>query len=417
MSEPTSSPRKAALVFIFLVVLIDVLAFGLIIPVLPHLVEEFTGTTAQAALWIGVFGTVFAAIQFLSSPIQGALSDRYGRRPVILLSCLGLGIDFVIMALAPSLWWLLVARVFSGVFSASFTTANAYVADVVPADQRAKSYGMIGAAFGVGFTIGPVLGGWLGELDLRLPFWFAAGLALLNFLYGLFVLPESLPPQSRARRFDWSAARPHAAIMLIARYPAIIGLAAVVFIANLAHYVYPSVFVLFADVRYGWGPAQVGWVLFLVGVCSVIVNVALVGRVARLLGERRALILGLCCGVVGFLVYTFASSGWLFLLGVPVSALWAMAAPASQALITRQVDVDMQGRIQGALMSLVSVAGILAPIAFASVFGLFISERAPVEFPGAPWLLAALLLAVAVLIAWRYAPRPAADAARQIAGA
>lgn len=405
MSEPTSQRRKAALVFIFLVVLIDVLAFGLIIPVLPHLVEEFTGSTASAALWIGVFGTVFAAIQFLCAPIQGALSDRHGRRPVILLSCLGLGLDFVVMALAPTLWWLLLARVFSGVFSASFTTANAYVADIIAPDQRAKSYGMIGAAFGLGFTIGPVVGGWLGEFDLRMPFWFAAGLALLNFCYGLFVLPESLPPQARAKRFDWSAVRPHAAIVLLARYPAIIGLAAVVFIANLAHYVYPSVFVLFADVRYGWGPWQVGWVLFLVGVCSVIVNVAVVGRAVRALGERRALMAGLSCGALGFVVYAFAPSGWIFLLGLPVSALWAIASPASQALITRQVEPGMQGRVQGALMSLVSVAGILAPVSFASVFGLFIGTRAPVHFPGAPWLLAALLLAVAVLIARRHAPR------------
>src|SRR5690606_28346982 len=251
---------------------------------------------------------------FISAPIQGALSDRYGRRPVILFSCLGLGLDFAIMALAPTLWWLLLARVFSGVFSASFTTANAYVADIIAPDQRAKSYGLIGAAFGVGFTIGPVLGGWLGEVDLRLPFWFAAGLALLNFCYGLFVLPESLAPASRAKRFDWSAARPHAAVTLIGRYPGIVGLAAVVFIANLAHYVYPSVFVLFADVRYGWGPWQVGWVLFLVGVCSVIVNVAVVGRTGKALGERRALIFGLACGVAGFVVYAFAPQGWIFLL-------------------------------------------------------------------------------------------------------
>ncbi len=404
MTTP-AAPRKAALAFIFLVVLIDVLAFGLIIPVLPHLVEQFTGSKAQAALWIGIFGTLFAAIQFVCSPIQGALSDRYGRRPVILLSCLGLGLDFVIMALAPGLWWLLLARVFSGLFSASFTTANAYIADITPPEQRARNYGLIGAAFGLGFTLGPVLGGWLGEIDLHLPFWFAAGLALLNFCYGLFVLPESLAPASRAQRFDWSAARPLAAIRLIGRYPAIIGLAGVVFIANLAHYVYPSVFVLFADVRYGWGPWQVGWVLFVVGVCSVIVNVAVVGRAVKAMGERRALIFGLSCGVVGFLVYAFASSGWMFLAGVPVSALWAMAGPASQALITRQVAVDMQGRIQGALMSLVSVAGILAPIAFASIFGLFISDHAPVAFPGAPWMLAALLLLVAVLIAARYAPR------------
>src|SRR5690606_21954915 len=277
-------------------------------------------------------------------------------------------------------------------------------------------------------------------------FWFAAGLALVNFCYGLFVLPESLPPQSRATRFDWRAIRPYAAILLIGRYPRIVGLAAVVFIANLAHYVYPSVFVLFADVRFGWGPWQVGWVLFLVGVCSVIVNAAVVGRVVRAMGERRALIFGLCCGTIGFAVYAFAPQGWIFLLGLPVSALcerralifglcggasgfavcafapqgwiflrglpvsalWAIAAPASQALITREVDVDMQGRIQGALMSLVSVAGIIAPIAFASVFGLFIGERAPVEFPGAAWALAGLLLALGAVIAWRHAPRHAA---------
>jgi MFS transporter, DHA1 family, tetracycline resistance protein len=405
---PARAPRKAALAFIFLVVLIDVLAFGLVIPVLPHLVTEFTGSEAGAALWIGIFGTVFAAIQFVSAPIQGALSDRYGRRPVILLSCLGLGLDFMIMALAPSLWWLLLARVFSGVFSASFSTANAYVADITPPELRARRYGLIGAAFGVGFIIGPVIGGWLGAIDLRWPFWFAAALALLNFCYGLFVLPESLPPEKRAARFDWISARPHASLLFLRRYPAIWGLAAVVFIANLAHYVYPSVFVLFADVRFGWGPREASWVLALVGVCSVIVNVLVIGRVVKAFGERRALLFGLSCGVAGFVVYAFAPTGWVFLLGLPVSALWALAAPSTQALITRQVDVDMQGRVQGALMSLVSVAGIVAPIGFASVFGLFISERAPVAFPGAPWMLAASLLAVALFIAWRHARAPSA---------
>ena len=329
MSEPASSPRKAALVFIFLVVLIDVLAFGLIIPVLPHLVEEFTGSTATAALWIGVFGTVFAAIQFLSSPVQGALSDLYGRRPVILLSCLGLAVDFVIMALAPSLWWLLLARVFSGVFAASFSTANAYVADVVAPEARAKSYGMIGAAFGLGFTIGPVIGGWLGEIDLRMPFWFAAGLALVNFCYGLFVLPESLPPQSRATRFDWRAIRPYAAILLIGRYW-IVGLAAVVFIANLAHYVPERKrAVRRRALRLGAG-RWAGAVP--VGVCSVIVNVVVVGRVVRASGGRADL--RPSRGAVGPAVYAFAP-GWVFLLGLPVSALWAIAAPASQSLTRR----------------------------------------------------------------------------------
>ncbi len=280
--------RRAALVFIFITVLIDVLSFGLIIPVLPHLIEQFVGgDTAHAAYWVAAFGFVFAAIQFVTSPIQGALSDRFGRRPVILLSCLGLGLDFVFMALAPSLMWLLVGRIISAITSASFTTANAYVADVTPADQRAKSFGMIGAAFGVGFIIGPLIGGQLGSIDLRLPFWFAAGLALLNFLSGWFVLPESLPKEKRSPKFDWSHANPLGSLYLLKRYPQVFGLAAVVFLANLAHYVYPSIFVLFADYQYTWGPREVSYVLAVVGVFNVIVNIGLVGRAARLLRDQR----------------------------------------------------------------------------------------------------------------------------------
>ncbi|WP_425493557.1 TCR/Tet family MFS transporter [Marilutibacter chinensis] len=404
----TGAKRRAALVFIFFVVLIDVLAFGLIIPVLPKLIEQFAGgDTAHAAYWVGAFGTIFAAIQFVTSPIQGALSDRFGRRPVILLSCLGLGLDFVFMALAPTLAWLLVGRIIAGITSASFTTANAYVADVVPPEQRAKSYGMIGAAFGIGFTVAPAIGGWLGEIDLRLPFWFAAGLALLNFAYGLFVLPESLPKERRSPRFDWSHANPVGSIGLLRQYPMVLGLAAVVFLANLAHYVYPSVFVLFAGYRFGWGPQEVGLVLLVVGVCSIIVNAVLVGQAVQRLGERRTLLLGLSCGVVGFTIYGLTGNGWLWLLGIPVSALWALAAPATQALITREVGPQVQGRIQGALMSLVSMAGILGPTLFAGSFGYFIDDASPVHLPGAPWLIAGVLLACAVAIAWWKAPRAA----------
>lgn len=415
MTAPLQQPRvrRAALAFIFITVLVDVLAFGVIIPVLPHLVQQFVGGRIDtAAYWIGAFGVMFALIQFVTAPIQGALSDRYGRRPVILLSCLGLGLDFIFMALAPSLAWLFVGRIISAMTSASFTTANAYIADVTPPEQRAKSYGMIGAAFGVGFIIGPLIGGWLGEIGLRWPFWFSAGLALLNFAYGLFVLPESLPPERRTTRFDWAHANPLGAIKLLRSYPQVFGLAAVVFIANLAHYVYPSVFVLFADYAYHWGQKEVGYVLALVGVFSVIVNVALVGRVVKHFGERRALLASLACGAIGFAIYGIADSGWIFLLGLPVSALWAISAPATQALITRQVGADVQGRIQGALMSLVSMAGIVGPAIFAGSFGYFIGDSAPVHLPGAPWFIAALLLGVAVLIAWRHAhgPAPAAVA-------
>ena len=401
---PSSGKRRAALIFIFITVLIDVLAFGVIIPVLPGLVRQFTGGDfVQAAWWIGLFGFLFAAIQFISAPIQGALSDRYGRRPVILLSCLGLGVDFMLMALAQSLPWLLVARIFSGVFSASFTTANAYIADVTAPEHRARAFGMIGAAFGLGFIVGPVVGGQLGTVDLRAPFWFAAGLSLLNFLYGWFVLPESLPKEKRTARFDWAHANPLGSLLLLKKYPQVFGLAAVVFLANFAHYVYPVVFVLFAEYEYRWNEQQVGFVLAAVGVSSVIVQGGLVGPLVKRLGERRALLFGLGCGVLGFVIYGIAEAGWFFLIGLPVSALWGLAGPATQSLITRQVGADAQGRVQGALMSLVSLAGVFAPLAFAGTFGLFISKQAPAHLPGAAWLLAALLLFCAFIVGWRYA--------------
>lgn len=417
----TSGARKAALAFIFVTVLIDVIAFGVIIPVLPHLVQEMVGgDLSVAAYWTGVFAFAFSVVQFFCTPIQGALSDRFGRRPVILLSCLGLGADFVFMALAPTLAWLFVGRLLSAATSASFSTANAYIADVVPADQRAKSFGMIGAAFGLGFIVGPLIGGVLGDVDHRLPFWFAAGLALLNFLYGLFVLPESLPRERRSPRFDWKHARPMGGVKMLLEYPRIWGLVAVVFVANFAHYVYPSTFVLFADAAFGWKEKQAGYVLAAVGVLSVIVNVALVGRLVKALGERRALLLGLACGTVGFVMYGLAGAGWMFLLGLPVSALWAIAAPATMALITRQVPADVQGRIQGSLGSLVSLAGIVAPGLFAGAFGFFIGPHAPVRLPGVAFLIAALLLAVAALVAWRFTdaahlPASAQDNAEAVA--
>lgn len=406
MAATPAPARRAALAFIFVTVLIDVLAFGLIIPVLPGLIQDFNGgNTENAAYWVAVFGTVFATIQFVTSPIQGALSDRYGRRPVILLSCLGLGLDFILMALAPTLWWLLVGRILSAITSASFTTANAYIADVTAPAERAKAFGMIGAAFGLGFIVGPLMGGVLGDIDLRLPFWGAAVLALVNFVYGVFVLPESLPPEARSRSFDWSHANPFGSIVLLRRYPQVLGLAAVVFLANLAHYVYPSVFVLYADFRYDWQEKQVGYVLAVVGVFSVIVNAVLVSRVVAALGERRTLLLGLSCGVVGFMLYGMADVGWLFLVGLPISALWALAAPATQALITREVGADVQGRIQGALMSLTSLGGIVGPTLFAGSFGWFIGAHSPVKHPGVPWFIAGGLLGLGVLIAWRSAPR------------
>jgi len=306
------------------------------------------------------------------------------------------------MALAPSLAWLFAGRLISAVAAASFTTANAYIADVSAPEQRARSFGMIGAAFGLGFIIGPLLGGMLGDIQHRLPFWCAAGLSLLNFCYGLFVLPESLPKEKRSARFDWQHAKPMGGVKLLRDYPQIWGLVGVAFLANFAHYVYPSTFVLFADAAFGWKVKQAGYVLAGVGALSVIVNVGLIGWLVKQLGERRALLLGLCCGVTGFLIYGLAPAGWVFLLGMPISALWALAGPSTQALITRQVPADMQGRVQGAMTGLVALAGIVAPLLFATSFGYFIGPTPPLHLPGIAFLLASALLALAAWVGWRY---------------
>lgn len=414
MTEPAHGARKAALIFIFVTVLIDILAFGLIIPVLPHLVKQFAGgateaaKTVSAAHWIGLFGFVFSLIQFVTAPIQGALSDRFGRRPVILLSCFGLGVDFIFMALADSLPWLFVGRVISAVFSASFTTANAYIADITPPEKRAQAFGMLGAAFGLGFIIGPALGGWLSVIDLRFPFWGAAFLALCNFVYGWFVLPESHPREDRSPTFDWRHANPLGSLKLLRSYPQIWGLAAVVFLINLAHFVYPNVFVLFADYRYGWQPETVGIVLAVVGVCGVIVQAGLVKHAVAAWGERRALLFGLSAGVIGFSIYGWAPTGMLFLMGIPIMAFWGFAMPSTQALVTKQVDRTMQGRVQGALSSLMSLAGIIAPQFYTGIFAWFIGKNAPSHQPGAPFWAAGLLLVVALVMAWRFARAPQA---------
>ncbi|WP_242112760.1 TCR/Tet family MFS transporter [Luteimonas aquatica] len=403
-TPPASGARRAALVFIFVTVLIDILAFGLIIPVLPRLVKQFAhGDIISALHWTGVFGLMFSLIQFLSAPIQGALSDRFGRRPVILLSCLGLGIDFIFMALANSMPWLFVGRVISAVTSASFTTANAYIADVTPPDKRAQAFGMIGAAFGLGFIVGPVMGGWLGHFDLRWPFWGAALLALCNFVYGWFVLPESLKPEHRSPSFDWKHANPFGSLQLLRGYPQIWGLVAVVFLINMAHYVYPSVFVLFADYRFNWGPEKVGSVMAFVGICGVVVQAVLVKHAVASWGERRALLVGLSAGVIGFTIYGWAPTGLLFLIGVPIMAFWGFAMPATQALVTRQVAANVQGRVQGALASLASLAGILAPVFYTNVFAWFIEPTTPVHLPGAPFWAAALMMVAAIGVAWRFA--------------
>jgi DHA1 family tetracycline resistance protein-like MFS transporter len=405
MSSPNPvAPRRGAVVFIFVTLLLDSLALGVSVPVFPKLVLTFEGgDTASAAAVFGAFGTVFALMQLFCAPLLGALSDRFGRRPVILLSIFGLGFDYVLMALAPTLGWLFVGRVVSGICAANFSTAGAYIADVTPPDKRAASFGMLGAAFGVGFTLGPALGGLLGSVSLRLPFWVAAGLTLANAVYGLAILPESLPRERRVP-FRWREANPLGALALLRSIPVVFGLAGVVFLHRLAHDVQPSMFVLYTGYRYGWDERTVGLVLMGVGVLGALLSAGAVGPVVKRIGERRALLLGLASGALGFSAYGLAATGAAFLTFLPVVALWGgFTGPALQALITRRVDPSEQGRLQGALASLGSVASVLAPGLFTGVFAAAVRGDAPPVLPGAPFLLAGALLALSFALALRVA--------------
>jgi len=395
-SHPTPGPRQAAVIFIFITILLDMLALGMVIPVLPELVKQFRGgDTVSAATTLGWFGTVWAFMQFVASPIIGALSDRFGRRRVVLMSNFGLGCDYVLMALAPTLGWLFVGRVISGITSSSIATAYAYIADVTPAEQRAKSFGLMGAAFGIGFVLGPALGGVLGQYDPRLPFWVAAGFSLTNAMYGLFVLPESLPMERRSP-FRWRTAHPIASLRLLRSYPGLGWFGAMHFLYYVAHMSLPSVFVLYADYRYGWDSRHVGYTLAAVGVSGAIVQGGLVGPLVRSLGERGALVLGLLCGAIGFSIYGLAPTGGVFLLGIPVMALWGLYTPSAQSLMTRRVGLSQQGQLQGALSSVTGIANMISPALFSFTFAAALSTFRSWRLPGAPFLLAAAILVIAL---------------------
>lgn len=403
MNQAQSSvpPRQAAVFFILVTVVLDMLSFGIIIPVLPKLVEEFLGgDTAQAAEIYGLMTTSWALMQFVCSPIQGALSDRFGRRPVVLLSNLGLGLDFILMALAPSLSWLFAGRVISGIASSSFSTAGAYIADVTAPEKRAAAFGLMGVSFGLGFVLGPAVGGLLGAVDPRWPFWGAAATSLLNACYGFFVLPESLPLDKRAP-FRWQRANPAGALILLRSHHELFGLATANFLMNLAHGVLPSVAVLYLGYRYGWGPSAVGFTLAAVGICAMIVQGTLVRPITAKLGERRTLLTGLLCGATGFAIYGLAPTPFVYCLGIPVMAFWGLAGPSAQGFMTRRVSASEQGQLQGAIASLTGIAGLIGPTLFTQTFALFIGPHADWNLPGAPYLLSTGLLLVSAGTAWR----------------
>lgn len=395
-SQPISATRRqAAFIFVFITVLLDMLALGMTIPVFPKLLLGFVESNhARAAEINGIFASVWALMQFLFSPVQGALSDRFGRRPVILASNFTLGLDYILMALAPSLAWLFVGRLLSGIAAASVSTANAYIADVTPPEQRARLFGMMGVAFGIGFILGPALGGFLGSIDLRLPFWVAAGLSLANGLYGVFVLPESLPKEKRAA-FALTKANPIGSLALLRSHRELFRLAAVELLNSFAHAVLPTVTVLYLIYRYGWNESMIGIAMAVIGASSVIVQGAVIGPTVTWLGERKTLFVGLFFGVVGFTMFGLAPTGIWFLASVPVMALWGLAGAAMLALMSRRVSASEQGQLQGANASLMGIANMVGPAIFTVIYAGAIERGV---LPGAPFLLAALFLAVGLVV-------------------
>jgi len=391
---------RGAVGFVLVTVVLDVLALGLVIPVLPKLVERFAGSVRDAALVFGIFGTAWALMQLISSPIMGALSDRFGRRPVLLLSCLGLGLDYILMALAPDLAWLFVGRVISGITAATFSTAAAYIADVTPPEERAASFGLIGAAFGVGFVLGPAIGGLLGSADPRLPFWVAAAFSLANTAYGYFVLPESLPPDRRSS-FSWRKANPIGSLHLLGRSRELMRIATAIFLYNVSHAVFPAVFVLHAGYRFGWGEGMVGAALAIFGLCSGIVQGVLIRPVVDRLGERRSLLAGMGAGIAGLALMGLAPTTHLFWLAMVMVCLWGFIGPAAQALMSRLVLPSEQGQLQGATASMMAIASLIAPSLFTQTFAWGIAPGHAPYLAGAPYWLAAVLLAIALVIARR----------------
>lgn len=396
-----AAPRKAALGFIFLTLLLDVIGIGIILPVVPRLIQHLTGgTVSDAARYGGWLVFAFAVMQFLFSPVLGNLSDRFGRRPVLLLSLLGFGFDYILVAFAPSLAWLFVGRLIAGVMGASFTTASAYIADISTPETRAQNFGMIGAAFGLGFIIGPLLGGVLGKHGTQLPFLVAAGLTFLNVLYGYFVLPESLPAEKR-RPFEWSRANPIGSLKLLKRFPVIMGLVASLLFIYVAAHATQSAWTYYVMEKFKWDEAWVGYSLCAIGLLVALVQGVLIRRINPALGQKRSVYLGMLLYAVGFVLFAFATKGWMMFAFLVPYCLGGIAGPALQGIISGQVPANQQGELQGALTSLMSLTSIVGPPLMTNLFAYYTSPKAPIYFPGAPFLLGAVLILISLGLAVR----------------
>ena len=392
---------KPAILFIFITLFLDIFGIGVIVPVLPKLVVQLQGGNVQAAAHaVGWLGALYAVMQFVFSPVLGSLSDRFGRRPVILASLLGSGLDYLLLAWAPTIGWLYLARIVSGVTAANFSAASAYIADVTPPEKRAAGFGMIGAAFGLGFIAGPAIGGLLGTYGLRVPFLVAAGITLLNWLYGAFVLPESLAPENR-RPFKWSSAHPIKALVALGRWPLVMKLSGTHFLSMIAGNIYQCLWVLYTGTRYGWNSKQVGLSLALVGVMAAIVQGGLAGRVLKIIGERRGVYVGLLAMSVAMACYGAASEGWMLYFIILIGSLAGIGSPATQSIISQAVPADEQGAVQGALNSITSMSGIIAPLLWTSLFSWALAPGRSVDLRGLPFFGASLLALATAGLAWR----------------
>ena len=393
--------RKPALSFIFITLLIDVIGFGIIIPVVPKLIMELTGGgMSDASVYGGWLMFAFAAMQFIFSPILGGLSDQFGRRPVILISLFGFGLDYILVALAPSIGWLFVGRIFAGITGASFTTASAYIADVSTPEKRAQNFGMIGAAFGLGFIIGPVIGGILGQYGARVPFYAAAGVTLLNWLYGYFVLPESLSKENR-RPFDWKRANPIGSLMHLRKYPVISGLVISLVCIYVAAHAVQSTWSYFTMEKLKWDETMVGYSLGVVGILVSLVQGLLIRYTTPLFGSKKSVYIGLALYTLGLILFAFASQSWLMFVFLVPYCLGGVAGPALQALMSNQVPANEQGELQGALTSLISVTSIVGPPLMTGLFAFYTKPTALVYFPGAPFLAGAVFMMVSLMMAMR----------------
>ncbi len=395
------TPRKPALVFVFITLFLDVLGIGLVVPILPKLVEKLSGGGVDSASFIfGWMVGLYALMQFLFAPVIGSLSDRFGRRPVILLSLFGSGLDYFLLAWAPTLPWFFLGRLISGISGANYSAAAAYIADVSPPEKRAASFGIIGAAFGLGFIFGPAMGGWLGHFGLRVPFYAAGTLTLINWLYGYLILPESLKPENR-RAFSLRRSNPIGALLELKKQRLVLGLSISYFISSIAHQVYPSIWVLYTSYRYGWGTKQTGLSLALVGLMAAIVQGGLTRKIIPKIGERRAAVGGLIIMAIALTGYGLAPQGWMIYGIIVFGSLSGIAVPAIQGMISRTVGDNEQGGIQGSLTSLQSVAGAIGPLFATGIFGYFISAKAPLIIPGAAFFFSSGLAVMAAMLAAR----------------